>query len=44
VPVLDSIEELRWKGPRANFEEYAQRLKAAGLLERVAAVKVSHSS
>jgi 5'-3' exonuclease len=34
VPVFDSIEDLRWKGPRANFEEYALRLKAPGLIER----------
>ena len=37
VPVFDSIEDLRWKGPRANFEEYAQRLRMPALLERAAA-------
>jgi 5'-3' exonuclease len=34
VPVFDSVEELRWKAPRANFEEYALRLKAPELIER----------
>jgi 5'-3' exonuclease len=39
VPVFNSVDELRWKGPRANFEEYTRRLKAAGLVDRVAAAK-----
>jgi 5'-3' exonuclease len=34
VPVFDSVEELRWKGPRAEFEERCRKLKADGLLER----------
>jgi 5'-3' exonuclease len=39
VPVFDSIEDLRWKGPRPGFEEYARRMKLTGLLDRIAAVQ-----
>jgi 5'-3' exonuclease len=44
VPVFDSIEDLRWKGPRPEFEEYAQRLNLTGLLDRVAAAKAARAS
>jgi 5'-3' exonuclease len=37
VPVFDSIDELRWHGPRSNFEETCRRLKAPDLLRRVLA-------
>ena len=43
VPVFASVEELRWKGPRSNFEEYAQRLKLSGLVDRIAAAKAAGS-
>jgi 5'-3' exonuclease len=36
VPVFDSVEDLRWKGPRPEFQEFARRLKAPGLLDRAA--------
>jgi 5'-3' exonuclease len=39
VPVFDTVEDLRWKGPRANFEEYCQRIKSPGLFSRVQAAK-----
>jgi 5'-3' exonuclease len=39
VPVFDSVEELRWKGPRQNFEEHARLLKMPGLLERAESAK-----
>jgi 5'-3' exonuclease len=35
VPVFETVEDLRWKGPRENFEEWCQRMKAPGLLARV---------
>jgi 5'-3' exonuclease len=35
VPVFDSIDELRWKSPRPEFEELCQRMKAPDLLRRV---------
>jgi 5'-3' exonuclease len=39
APVFDAVEELRWRGPRANFEEWCRRMKAPGLVGRVAAAK-----
>lgn len=36
VPVFDTVEELRWKGPKPSFEEYSRRLKAPDLLGRAA--------
>lgn len=38
VPVFDSVEDLRWKGPRDNFEELCRTMEAPNLLRRVAAV------
>ena len=35
VPVFDTLEDLRWRGPRANFDEYCRRMKATGLIARV---------
>lgn len=37
VPVFDTVEKLRWKGPSSNFEEFSRRLKAPELLARAAA-------
>jgi 5'-3' exonuclease len=34
VPVFDTVEDLRWKGPAPNFEEHSRRLKAPDLLRR----------
>ncbi|MBZ5507413.1 MAG: flap endonuclease [Acidobacteriia bacterium] len=39
APVFDTVEELRWQGPRADFEETCRRLKAPDLLRRVTAAK-----
>ena len=36
VPVFDSVEDLRWKGPRDNFEELCRKMNAPNLLRRVA--------
>jgi len=38
VPVFDSVEALRWTGPRADFEGYCRRMKSPGLCERAAAL------
>ena len=39
VPVFDTVEDLRWKGPRpATFEEYCMRMKSPDLLGRATAV------
>jgi 5'-3' exonuclease len=35
VPVLDSVDELSWRGPRPEFEELCRRMKVPGLLDRV---------
>jgi 5'-3' exonuclease len=36
VPVFDSVKDLRWKGPRPDFEETCRRMKATDLAGRVA--------
>jgi 5'-3' exonuclease len=41
VPVFRSVEELRWKGPRADFATFAERLKAPELLRRATAAKTA---
>jgi 5'-3' exonuclease len=35
VPVFDTVEDLRWQGPRPYFEAYCERLKAPDLFRRV---------
>jgi 5'-3' exonuclease len=37
VPVFDTVEDLRWKGPRPNFEGYCQQMKSPNLLARATA-------
>jgi 5'-3' exonuclease len=39
VPVFDSVEDLRWKGPRPDFEEYCGRIRSAGLFRRAMSAK-----
>ena len=39
APVFDTVEDLRWTGPRPSFEEYCRRIKATGLPGRVASAK-----
>jgi 5'-3' exonuclease len=39
VPVFDTVEALRWKGPRPGFEKHTQRMKSPELLRRVEAAK-----
>src|SRR5246127_1072469 len=34
VPVFDTVEDLRWKGPRADFSEWCHRLKSPVLFSR----------
>jgi 5'-3' exonuclease len=34
VPVFETVEELRWKGPRAEFEAYSKRMRAPELYAR----------
>jgi len=35
APVFETIEDLRWKGPLASFQECSRRLKATDLLRRL---------
>jgi 5'-3' exonuclease len=44
VPVFDTVEDLRWKGPRPNFEERCQRMKSPDLLSRVTSARSMRSS
>jgi 5'-3' exonuclease len=39
VPVFDKVEDLRWKGPRPDFEETCQRMKAGELAARANTAK-----
>jgi 5'-3' exonuclease len=34
VPVFETVEDLRWKGPRPEFEEFCRRLNAPNLFRR----------
>jgi 5'-3' exonuclease len=43
VPVFDTVEVLRWKGPDRNFEEYCRRIKSRDLLGRATSVKSMNS-
>jgi 5'-3' exonuclease len=39
VPVFDTVEDLRWKGPRPNFEEQCRQMKSPDLFGRVTSAK-----
>jgi 5'-3' exonuclease len=43
VPVFESIDDLRWTGPRVNFQKFAERLKAPELLRRANAASAARS-
>ena len=34
VPVFETVDDLRWKGPRPSFAQYCDRMKAPDLLAR----------
>src|SRR6266436_9025259 len=42
VPVFETVEDLRWKGPRPNFEEHCKRMKMPNLLSRVPDLQPHH--
>jgi len=42
VPVFDTVDDLRWKEPRADFEEHCRRMKSPGLLTRVTAANTNY--
>jgi len=37
APVFDAVEELRWNGPRGEFEGLCGRIRAEGILRRAVA-------
>jgi 5'-3' exonuclease len=37
VPVFESVDELRWRGPRPEFDRYCDRIQASGLHARAIA-------
>jgi 5'-3' exonuclease len=39
VPVFDTVDDLRWQGPRKSFEERCRQMKAFDLLRRVTSVE-----
>jgi len=41
VPVFDSVDELRWKGPRDNFDQCCERLRAGDLYRRMSAKRLA---
>ncbi len=41
VPVFDTVEALRWQGPRPNFEKHCLQMKAPDLLRRVTSASIS---
>ena len=43
VPVFDAVDDLRWKGPRPDFEERCRRMKSPNLLGRVTSAKSTGS-
>ncbi|MDZ4835560.1 MAG: 5'-3' exonuclease H3TH domain-containing protein [Candidatus Melainabacteria bacterium] len=42
VPVFDSVDELRWNGPKASFEAVCKRMKADNLFLRADAIHKAH--
>ncbi len=43
VPVFDTVEDLRWTGPRPNFEEQCRQMKSPNLLVRATAAASTRS-
>jgi 5'-3' exonuclease len=39
VNVFETVDDLRWQGPRPSFEEHCQRMKSPDLLRRVRSAK-----
>jgi len=44
VPVFETVEDLRWKGPDPNFEDLFRRIKSRDLLGRAWSVKFNEIS
>jgi 5'-3' exonuclease len=44
APVLDSVDDLRWTGPRARFFDVCARLNAPGLFKRAKTLEAARAS
>lgn len=44
APVFDTIEDLRWKGPRAEFAQVCERMRSQALLNRTRSAELKRSS
>src|SRR3984893_10910400 len=44
APIFDTVEDLRWRGPRPNFEEHCHRMKSTQLYGRVQSAKPGAST
>jgi len=44
VPVFDTVEDLRWQGPRPIFEEQCRRMKAPELFDRAMSAGAKRTS
>jgi 5'-3' exonuclease len=44
VPVFESIDDLRWRGPRPDFSRLCQRLNASNLFDRAQSAKFKLSN
>jgi hypothetical protein len=38
APVFDSVDDLRWTGPRPEFADYSRRIQAPDMLPRAEAL------
>jgi hypothetical protein len=43
VPVFDTVEDLRWNGPRPSFEEHSHRMKSPDLVRRATSARSRRS-
>ncbi len=43
VPVFETVEDLRWRGPRPEFEEHCRRMKSPELLTRARSAAVAQA-
>ncbi|HET6176813.1 MAG TPA: 5'-3' exonuclease H3TH domain-containing protein [Candidatus Sulfotelmatobacter sp.] len=43
VPVFNSVEDLRWQGPRAGFAEQCERMNSPALLRRATSLQAGSS-
>ena len=43
VPVFNTVDDLRWKGPLPSFEEHCHRMKSPELLSRATLAGAKHT-